>query len=489
MLRVFKLLIAVVLTIIITVLIQENIIVQTISKVIGVIIWLGILTSDLEFYFKSVWLIIILVNPFAGVILYIAFGLDYRSNLLFNNKVKKDAHFEQYIVRNESYNLQDKWQRIMHNLGGNKIYQNSKLKLLENGEVKFKDLFEQMRLAQEYIHLEYYLIHNGQIKDELFDILIEKAREGIKCRVLCDGLGAFDITTKEMKEYRKLGIEIYKFGDIRNPLFNEKVNIRNHRKIAIIDGRVAYVGGINIGDEYVYETEKYGVWHDTHLRVEGDGIYDLQLTFLRDWHYQTGEDLIIGNPHYIEFEKIVNESLIQIIPSGPDHKKFAIKDLIFKLMTSAEREITIMTPYLVPDFDIVRAMITASKNGVDVHLIVPGNPDRKIVGVINRSYYSQLLKAGIKIYEVNSTFVHSKVMIVDQEIAMIGTTNLDFRSFNLNFEITSFIKDVGIISELTRISEEDFANSQLITNEMWQAKHNIAVELVRKTIQLFAPFF
>ncbi len=489
MIRLLKLLVAIIFTVLITVVIQENILVQTISKIIGVIIWLGILTSDLEFYFKSVWLIIILVNPFAGVILYIAFGLDYRSNILFGNKVKKDMEFDQYNIGNESYTLTNKWERIMHHIGKNKIYQNSKLTLLENGQVKFEDLFEEMRNATEYIHLEYYLIHKGEIEQELFGILKGKAKEGVKCRLLCDGLGAFSISTNEMKEYRKLGIEIHKFGDLRNPLFNEKINIRNHRKIAVIDGRVGYVGGINIGDEYTRITKKYGQWHDTHLKVEGDGIYDLQLTFLKDWFYQTGEDLVLLNPNYLEFNKIVHTGLIQIVPSGPDYKEFAIKDMIFKIITSAEKEVTIMTPYLVPDFDVVRALITASKNGVDVRLIVPGIPDRKVVGVINRSYYSQLLKAGIKIYEVNSTFVHSKVMIVDQEIAMIGTTNLDFRSFNLNFEITSFIMEEQVINSLVQISENDFNNSELLNYDEWEQKKNIGVELVRKTIQLFAPFF
>ncbi len=489
MVRVFKLLMAVIITIVITVMIQENVWIQTVSKIIGVVIWLGILTSDLEFYFKSVWLIIILVNPFAGVILYIAFGLDYRSNILFGKKVKKDMEFDNYNVASESYNLSSKWERIMHHIGKNKIYQNSKMTLLENGKVKFDDLFSEMRAAKDYIHLEYYLIHKGEIEHELFSILKEKAQEGVKCRVLCDGLGAFSITTKEMKKYRALGIEIYKFGDIRNPLFNEKINIRNHRKIAVIDGRVGYVGGINIGDEYTRYTKKFGEWHDTHLKVEGDGIYDLQLTFLKDWFYLTGEDLVLSNPEYLVFDKLVHKGLIQVIPSGPDYKDFAIKDMIFKMITSAEREVTIMTPYLVPDFDVVRALLTASKNGVDVRLIVPGIPDRKVVGVINRSYYGQLLKAGIKIYEVNSTFVHSKVMVCDREMAMIGTTNLDFRSFNLNFEITSFVMDEKVIADLIAISEKDYANSNLIMHEEWEQQKNVGVELVRKTIQLFAPFF
>lgn len=489
MIRILKLLVAFSLTLVITIFVKENSIIHLISKLIGVIIWLGILTSDLEFYFKSIWLIIILINPFAGVILYISFGLDYRSEFLFGKKVKKDASFDQYTRINQDYTSEDKWQRIMHNLGKNKIYRNSKLSLLENGEVKFKDLFSQMRKATDYIHLEYYLIHDGQIKAELFAILQTQAKKGVKCRVLCDGIGSFSISTKEMKKMRKSGVEFYKFSDVRNPLFNEKLNIRNHRKIAIIDGKVGYVGGINIGDEYVKETKRFGTWHDTHLKIEGEGIYDLQLTFLRDWYYQTGINLAAKYPEYLEFTKISNDSLVQVVASGPDNKDFAIKDMIFKVIASAEREIIIMTPYLVPDFDVIRAIITASKNEVDVKIIVPGRPDKKVVGVINRSYYSQLLKAGVKIYEVNSTFVHSKVICIDQELTLIGTTNLDFRSFNLNFEISAFVLDQAITNKIIQIANEDYINSSLIEYNKWLKEEKIITKMVRKTIQLFAPFF
>lgn len=489
MLRFVKIIIALIISLLLTYFLQANYIVKFISQVIGVIIWLGILTSNQEFYFKSIWLIIIVVNPFAGIILYIAFGLDYRSTRLYAKKVKNDLLFESYNQYNQSYALNDKWQRIMHHIGKRKIYQNSELILLENGEIKFKHLIESIKKAKKFIHLEYYIIHRGKLYDELIDELAKKAKTGVKVRIIGDGLGCFKIDADEIKRLKQLGIELIKFSKIKNPFFNEKLNFRNHRKIAVIDNEIGYVGGINIGDEYIGCSKKYGIWHDTHLAIKGDGIYDLQLTFIKDWYYETKENLLEEDPELLKFNKIVSDDLIQITPSGADNKDFAIKDMFFKLITTAQKEIVIMTPYLVPDFDVIRALVTAAKNGVLVKIIVPGIPDRKIVGIINHSYYEELLKVGIEIYEVKATFVHSKVMLIDEELAMIGTTNLDFRSFNLNFEITTFLKSKKVVSQMQKVCRKDYENSKKISYDEYLNEQNIVKNLIQKVVQLFAPFF
>ncbi len=377
----------------------------------------------------------------------------------------------------------------MHNLGQKKIYDQNKLTLLEDGEVKFKELIKRIENAQTYIHLEYYIIHESIIWFEIVEQLKKKASEGVKVRVLCDGVGSLRLSQKQINSYRSCGIEMYKFSDIKNPAYNDKLNLRNHRKIAVIDGKYGFVGGINIGDEYIGTSEKFGTWHDTHLMIQGEGIRELALTFAKDWYYETKEDILTNQEDiYFNFPNQGGTDNVQILSSGPDNKEFSIKDVYFKLITTAREEVVIMTPYLVPDYELLRAMITAAKNKVKIKIVVPGKPDKFVVGVINRSYYDDLLLAGIEIYEVKKTFVHSKVMIVDNELAAIGTTNLDFRSFNLNFEITAFTESTSVIEKLQQIAKVDYENSHKIDYEEWQNR-TIFTHLLRKTIQLFAPFF
>ncbi len=489
MVRLLKLLIALIISVWLTVYLQDTLIIRVITQIIGVVIWLGILGSDQEFYFKTTWLIIILINPYAGLILYIAFGFDYRSKQVYTRKIKGEERFLKYKNQITEENYANKWERILINLGERQIYQNNKLTLLENGEKKFEKLKEKIKAAEIYIHLEYYIIRDSKIWDEIVLLLSDAVERGVKVRVICDGVGSLQLTKKNFNYYRKLGIEIYKFSDVKNPAYNDKLNLRNHRKIAIIDGKYGFVGGINIADEYIGISEKYGTWHDTHLMIQGEVIRELALTFAKDWYYETKDDILTNQEDvYFNFPNQGGNDNVQILASGPDNKEFSIKDVYFKLIAEAKDEVVIMTPYLVPDYELLRSMITAAKNKVKIKVIVPGKPDKLVVGIINRSYYDDLLNAGIEIYEVKQTFVHSKVMIVDNELAVIGTTNLDFRSFNLNFEITAFTNSKDVISDLQKIAKKDYNNSRKIDYEEWQNR-SIFTHLIRKAIQLFAPFF
>ncbi len=489
MIRLIKLLLALIISLWLTFYLHDTYIIRVITQVIGVIAWIGILASDQEFYFKTTWLIIILINPYAGLILYIAFGFDYRSKRVYTRKIRGEERFLKYKKTNNPKTVTDEWQRILHNLGSKNIYENNKLTLLANGDVKFRELIKRLEAAHTYIHLEYYIIHDSKIWDTILKVLKVKAAEGVQVRILCDGVGSLRLSNNVMKSYEKYGIEMHKFSDVKNPAYNDKLNLRNHRKIAVIDGEYGFVGGINIGDEYIGQSKKYGIWHDTHLMIEGQGIRELALTFAKDWFYETKEDLLTNQEKtYFTFPEKCGKDNVQILASGPDNKMFSIRDVYFKLIANAKDEVVVMTPYLVPDYEILRALITAAKNQVKIKLIVPGKPDKFVVGLINRSYYDDLLEAGAEIYEVNKTFVHSKVLIIDNEITAIGTTNLDFRSFNLNFEITAFSQSKTIINQLQEIAAIDYQASKKINYEEWQNR-TIFTHLLRKTIQLFAPFF
>ena len=244
-------------------------------------------------------------------------------------------------------------------------------------------------------------------------VLIEKAREGVKIRFLYDAVGSWRLSTEYIRDLTTEGIEIIPFGPVKLPFLNSKFNFRNHRKIIVIDGSIGFVGGLNIGDEYLGLNSSFGFWRDTHLKLKGEGVRSLQLIFLQDWYYMTNESLL--TPEYLS--PILEENRhggVQLIAGGPDNEWSAIKNIFFAMITSAKDSVWIASPYFIPDEDIFSALKIAALSGVDVRLLVPNKPDKRIVFHASRSYFPDLLEAGIKIYEYEKGFMHSKIVIVDR---------------------------------------------------------------------------
>ncbi|RBW69943.1 cardiolipin synthase [Bacillus taeanensis] len=421
------------------------------------------------------WLIVLVVFPVVGFIIYILFGQSYRRRRMFREKAVQDEQafmeFEgnRLVDEEKMGNMGDHQQllfRLAHHLGKSPISFDTNTEVLTNGKETFNKIIEQLKKAKHHIHLEYYIVRDDELGNHIKTILMEKAKEGVEVRFLYDAVGSLKLSKHYIKELREAGVKTVPFLPVRIPLLNNKINFRNHRKIVVVDGVYGFVGGLNIGDEYLGKNKYFGFWRDTHLLVEGEAVRTLQLIFLLDWFYMTDEKLLTAE--YLSPKKIANDDQsdslggVQMIASGPDHEWEIIKHLFFSMIVSAKKSIWIASPYFIPDDDILTALKVASLSGIDVRLLVPARPDKRIVFYASRSYFPELLEAGVKIYAYQKGFMHSKIMIVDEELASIGTSNMDMRSFHLNFEVNAFL--YRTVS--TRTLVQDYENDLTVSKEI-----------------------
>ncbi|PLR68966.1 MULTISPECIES: cardiolipin synthase [Bacillaceae] len=417
------------------------------------------------------WLVVLGSFPLIGFLFYLLFGRNVRKKKLFDRKALVDEKIMLEIEGNQS-NYEDKIDKmgdhqqmlfnLAHRLGHTPISFATRTKALTNGEETFNHIFAELEKAEHHIHLEYYIVRHDEVGNKLKDALIKKAKEGVKVRFLYDSVGSWKLSKAYIKEMQQAGIDVVSFLPVRMPFLNNKINFRNHRKIIVIDGTVGFVGGLNVGDEYLGKNEFFGFWRDTHLMVWGEAVRTLQMIFLQDWYYMTGENLVKQEYMTPSIELEEHEGGVQIIAGGPDNKWEIIKNLFFSMITSAKDSIWIASPYFVPDEDILSALKIASLSGIDVRLLVPKNPDKKIVFYASRSYFLELLEAGVKIYEYKDGFMHSKIVIVDYELASIGTANMDMRSFHLNFEVNAFLYRTTSTQTLVDEFERDIKKSHEI---------------------------
>ncbi|MGL4588937.1 MAG: cardiolipin synthase [Mycoplasmatales bacterium] len=459
-------------------------------SLIAITQYIIILLSRKNFYQKYMWLVMFIINPIFAMIAYHVLGKDYREFTIYRSKRISDKALSCYELEKSTLDESDKYFRTLEILGKQVIHENTNAELLVNGEQKFAKMLTCLRDAKKYIHLEYYIVHDSKIAEEIFEILIDKAQAGIPVRLLFDDVGSDALSKVSIKRLLDGGVKIGKFGEVKIAKLNDKINFRNHRKIAIIDGIHGFIGGINIGDEYInHDDGSTKKWRDTHIYLEGKALHDLQIVFAKDWLYTTNENFILSNEHlYLQFKPYVGpgDGFVQIMPDGPDCKYTSIREQYFKLIMQAKKSVLITTPYLIPEPDLVTALKVAAKSGVDVRIITPGNPDRQFVYAATRSYYTDLLEAGIRIFEQNDTFVHSKIFIIDEKIASVGTTNFDYRSFSINFEITAFMYKSPIMTDLLQNFEIDQAQCSEVILENWK-KRSFFAKLFESFAQLFSP--
>lgn len=441
------------------------------------------------------WLVVLGSFPILGFLFYILFGRNYRKRRMFEKKALLDEETFLKFAENHEWN-HDKivhmgnHQRLLfklaHRLGKSPISFATETEALTNGEATFKKIFSELKKARHHIHLEYYIVRNDEIGKQLKEILIEKAKEGVQVRFLYDAVGSWQLSDEYIGDLREAGVTIIPFFPVKLPFLNNKINYRNHRKIIVIDGSVGFVGGLNIGDEYLGKNEYFGFWRDTHLYIKGEAVRTLQLIFLQDWYYMTGERFL--TPSYLSPDLIAEEQFggVQIIAGGPDNEWEVIKNLFFSMIISAKHSIWIASPYFIPDEDILSALKIAALSGIDVRILVPSRPDKRIVFYASRSYFPELLEAGVKVYEYQKGFMHSKIVIVDHELASIGTANMDMRSFHLNFEINAFLYKTKSTHTLVTEYLNDIDDSKELQLELF-AKRSIWFRLLESTSRLLSP--
>ena len=442
------------------------------------------------------YIIVLVVFPFLGVLVYYLFGQEYRKNKIFSRKsvsnqnivksISKDLKFSKSEIKRLYDYLEDKTKlvRLLYNNENSPLTLKNNVDILKNGNEKFPKLIDDIRAAKQHVHLEYYIIKDDKIGTEILDLLCEKARNGVEVRLSYDDVGS-SISSKTKKLLKESGVLFYPFMPVLFSKFTGKMNYRNHRKIAVIDGFVGYVGGINIDDEYFNDAESSVYWRDTHMRIEGEAVKALQFHFLTTWDFVSNTTLKINRSYFPEVHYNRNVA-IQIAASGPDTDWANIMEVIFTAISTAKDYVYITTPYFVPNDEIIMALQVAAKSGIDVKLIIPKESDSWLVKHATNSYLEKLLEANIKVYRYTKGFIHAKTIVIDDIFSTVGTSNMDYRSFNINFEINAFMYNIETSKVLKQQFLEDLNFSEIIEHERWLNRPNLE-KLKESYSRLWSP--
>lgn len=416
------------------------------------------------------WLLVLLFIPILGFIVYMIFGRNSKREKMFREKEKYDQEvYYKYLfhdvhsaekVKLQKELIENKGKLVdaeyvtdlahLHLNSGNWMTFNNQVEYFNSGKEKFESLVQDIRNAKKFIHLEYYIWRGDRLGIRLVEELTKKAAEGVEVRILYDGIGNASLPKYFFDQFHAAGGYTAAFL----PRFVVRLNYRNHRKLAIIDGEIGYIGGFNVGDEYLGIVKRYGPWRDTHLRFRGDAIDQMQMRFIKDWNFTAKNGIIQLNEKYFPKRPQFDGVRTQIVSSGPDTQWKNVRNGYFKMINEAESHVYLTTPYFVPDDGIFEALRVAALSGLDVRIIIPGNPDHFFVYWASMSYLGELLEAGVRVYQYEKGFIHAKVLTIDGTVASVGSANMDIRSFDLNFEVNAFMYD----EDITKVLEDDFMN-------------------------------
>ncbi|MFN4215102.1 cardiolipin synthase [Exiguobacterium sp.] len=445
------------------------------------------------------WLLVLFFLPILGFIVYLFLGRQLKKDNFFNLSVEErsfhslqvESQIEQ-LRRKEMTTEQplfEKYEQLLEmNLRSSKslVSVHNKSAIMHDGEQKFKALMDDIRNAETEINVQYYIIQRDALGKALIHELIERAKAGVKVRLLYDAVGSRSLRNSDFKELIAHNGEVRVFFPPTLGLINFKLNNRNHRKLVIIDGKIGYVGGFNVGTEYLGLVEKFGYWRDTHLRVEGDVVYHLQHRFILDWNYSGHDKHDPENTFCFARHDITDKSPMQIVTSGPNSDTEHLKNMMIKMIMSAKQRVIIQTPYFIPDPSFMDACKMALLSGVEMDIMIPGKPDHPFVMWASLSFLGELLDYGANVYMYDEGFLHAKTLVVDDEIATVGTTNLDARSFRLNFEVNALIYDQAVALQLASLFESDIAVSRRYTVEDY-AERKWTVRMREGVSRLLSP--
>lgn len=440
------------------------------------------------------WLLIIILLPGVGFLIYLLLGQNLSREKIFKEKIAIDENKRRDLMKSFDYinklnDSSDQYldlRKMNFNHSGAKYTSNNDVEVYYDGEDKFKQLLIDLERAEKFIHIQYYIFRNETIGKRILDILEKKAQEGVEVRLLVDSMGSYSLTKRSLKKFIKSGgkFEIFFPGIL--PHINTRINYRNHRKIVVIDGKYGYTGGFNVGREYINKDEKIGFWRDTHVRITGEAVNDLTDRFLLDWCYASNESIEDFSKYYLNTNVKYGDVGIQIVTSGPDHNEEYIKNGYIKMINNAKKSVYLETPYFVPDEPMLESLKLSALSGVDVRIIVPGNPDHIFMNWAASAYIGELIYAGAKIYTYQNGFIHAKTIVVDGKVSTIGTANMDIRSFKLNFEVNAFIFDDEVARNLEDQFFRDIDDSELITKAEYDSRSNW-MKIKESIVRLVSP--
>lgn len=441
------------------------------------------------------YLLLLVLVPILGLVIYIFFGQDYRRNKFFSRKMAIDETIAENLVNTQldmayqhelikDQRVLDKVNVIRLLLSSDRAFltRNNRAKMLVNGEEKFEHLFNDLENAQNHIHLEYYIFEEDEIGSQMADILIRKAKEGVQVRFIYDSVGS-KVSSKLKNSFEEAGAIVHAIMPVYFPKLS-KANYRDHRKIVVIDGKVGYVGGINIADRYVNKPGR-NFWRDTHLKIEGNAVHALQIAFLLNWFYASNESVEFNRDIFPQIAPMGNQC-IQIAGSGPDSDWASIMQAFFMAITSATKRVWITTPYFIPNEPVLTAIKTASLSGIDVQIIYPYEPDSRMVYYASMSFMKEVLESGVKVHLYTKGFIHAKTLLVDDVLSSIGTANMDYRSFDQNYEINAMIYNTDFAQELAVQFEKDLVHCVPLQLSRWQQRP-MRKRLLESSARLLAP--
>ncbi|MGL5258591.1 MAG: cardiolipin synthase [Lachnospiraceae bacterium] len=444
------------------------------------------------------WLLVLYFIPYVGFIIYLLAGTDMHKRKMFRVKEIEDRlhealrNQEYAIKRNGLVQIEPKVEKfsdlIYYNINSSQsvLSNDNAIDIYTVGNDKFRKLKSDMEAAKHFIHIQYYIIKKDKVFNEIVEILLKKAKEGVEVRILYDSMGCRTYKKSDWKLLEKQGILIAEFFPAWLRRFQLRINYRNHRKIVVIDNQIGYVGGFNIGKEYIGLDKRFGAWRDTHLRISGTSVVSLQIRFMLDWNYASKNKIPTNDFYCLGEAKGIGKSFVQIVTSGPDSSVQNIRNNYLRLIAKAEKYIYIQTPYFIPDESILNSLIIALGSGIDVSIMIPNKPDHPFVYWATYSYIGELVRAGARCYIYEDGFLHAKGMIMDGKAYCYGTANMDIRSFALNFEVNAIVYGEEEAKEMEEIYHADIKKCRRITKEIYE-RRNLIVRMKEQVSRLLSP--
>ncbi len=458
--------------------------------VVIIMVMVRVLMDNLQPAKTMAWMLVLTFIPMLGIILYFFFGQTTRKERKIwqysMDQLTKHSMLE--FVEQKRLHLPNEYRELIKlfmNQNWVLPFKNNEIEIYTSGYEFFPSLLMEIGKAEHHIHLDTFIIASDPLGQIVADALIDKARQGVEVRVIYDDVGSWKTKNRFFERMRAEGIEVYPFMPVRFPVFTSKVNYRNHRKICVIDGEVGFIGGMNIANRYVKGIKKLA-WRDTHVKITGAAVYGLQRAFLVDWFFVSRE-LITDHVYYPASKVAENDSLIQIVTSSPTSLWPEIEQGYVRVLASAKRYVYMETPYFLPTDPILFAMRTAALSGVDVRLMIPYETDTKIVEWASRTYVLATVKAGVKVYLYKAGFNHSKLLVADDSIATIGSTNVDFRSFENDFEANAFFYDKKIALKVKDIFLKDQEESVALEDVRNLTHRSFLQRLWESIVRLLSP--
>lgn len=448
------------------------------------------------------WLMLLYFIPVLGFIFYLFLGTDMHKRKMFRTKEIEDRLNE--AIRKQEYSIKHKEMEhanpameeysdlVLFNLEvSNAIMsRDNEVTFYTDGKEKFAALVEDIKNAKKFVHIQYYIFRDDEAFAPIVEAVLQKAAEGVEVRILYDGMGARFIKKSFWKNLSRKGVQVTEFFPAKLRRMHLRMNYRNHRKIVVIDGKIGYVGGFNVGREYLGMDKKFGYWRDTHMRIRGSAVQGLQARFILDWNYANDnrEQAIPMNEVYLpeNTEQFAESCEMQIVSSGPDSRFQNVRDTYLRLIAKARKSIYIQTPYFIPDEAMISALTIAVHSGIEVNIMIPCKPDHPFVYWATYSYVGDLVMAGAKCYTYNNGFLHAKGIIVDEMVLCYGTANMDIRSFALNFEVNAVIYDEKKAKEMTAIFKKDLELCRQITKNVYLSR-SLVVRLKEQVSRLLSP--